>query len=109
MEDITLDGMSVTSDPSVFQRGKGIIVDSGTTDTYLPKSVAKGFSQAWKAATGSVRATAAGNGRERARGVFFFFLSIIVIPRELFLCGFVRFITSPSPLPVDKYCMLPSS
>lgn len=52
--DITLNGVSVTSDASLFQRGKGIIVDSGTTDTYLPKSVAKGFSKAWQAATGSV-------------------------------------------------------
>lgn len=57
VDDMTLDGMSVTTDPSVFQRGKGIIVDSGTTDTYLPKTVAKGFSKAWEASTGSVRAS----------------------------------------------------
>lgn len=54
MTDITLNGVSIESDASVYQRGKGIIVDSGTTDTYLPKTVAKGFSKAWEAATGSV-------------------------------------------------------
>eukprot|EP00903_Cladosiphon_okamuranus_P013533 g12605.t1 len=53
VDDMTLDGISISSDPSIYQRGKGIIVDSGTTDTYLPKSVAKGFSDAWEAATGS--------------------------------------------------------
>ncbi|CAN0364589.1 unnamed protein product, partial [Hapterophycus canaliculatus] len=52
--DITLNGVSVESDASVYQRGKGIIVDSGTTDTYLPRSVAKGFSKAWESVTGSV-------------------------------------------------------
>lgn len=53
--DITLNGISITSDATVYQKGKGIIVDSGTTDTYLPKSVASGFSKAWEAVTGSVR------------------------------------------------------
>lgn len=53
--DITLNGISIESDPTVYQKGKGIIVDSGTTDTYLPKSVAKGFSKAWESVTGSVR------------------------------------------------------
>lgn len=55
---MTLDGVSISNEPSIFQRGKGIIVDSGTTDTYLPKFVAKGFSKAWEAATGSVRVSA---------------------------------------------------
>ena len=55
MLDITLNGISITSDATVYQKGKGIIVDSGTTDTYLPKSVASGFSKAWEAVTGSVR------------------------------------------------------
>lgn len=55
MLDITLNGHSIESEPSVYQRGKGIIVDSGTTDTYLPKSVANGFSKAWQATTGNVR------------------------------------------------------
>lgn len=79
---MTLDGMSITSDPSVFQRGKGIIVDSGTTDTYLPKSVAKGFSQAWEAATGSVRASASMG--VSAKGVLFF-----IPPMSRFLNRFV--------------------
>lgn len=30
-----------------FRRGKGTILDSGTTDTYLPKAVAKVFAEAW--------------------------------------------------------------
>ena len=55
MLDITLNGVSIEADASVYQKGKGIIVDSGTTDTYLPKSVARGFSKAWEATTGSVR------------------------------------------------------
>lgn len=32
--------------------GKGVIVDSGTTDTYLNKKVAKEFTNAWKRVTG---------------------------------------------------------
>ena len=49
-----MNGVSIEADASVYERGKGIIVDSGTTDTYLPKSAAKGFSKAWEATTGSV-------------------------------------------------------
>lgn len=52
--DITLNGVSIAADASVFQKGKGIIVVSGTTDTYLPRSVADGFSDAWEVATGAV-------------------------------------------------------
>jgi hypothetical protein len=32
---------------SAFRRGKGTILDSGTTDTYLPKAIAKAFAAAW--------------------------------------------------------------
>lgn len=32
---------------SIFNNGKGTIVDSGTTDTYLPKQIAKKFQNAW--------------------------------------------------------------
>ena len=32
--------------------GKGVIVDSGTTDTYLNKNMAKGFNKMWKKVTG---------------------------------------------------------
>ncbi|CAN0236584.1 unnamed protein product [Ascophyllum nodosum] len=59
--DITLNGVSIETDASVYERGKGIIVDSGTTDTYLPKSAAKGFSKAWEATTGSPYKTCADN------------------------------------------------
>lgn len=34
--------------------GVGTIVDSGTTDTYLPKAIAAEFSSAWEAVTGKV-------------------------------------------------------
>ncbi|CAM9343958.1 unnamed protein product, partial [Discosporangium mesarthrocarpum] len=50
--DISLGGISIGVSPSVYQSGKGTIVDSGTTDTYLPKAAASGFKRAWKAATG---------------------------------------------------------
>lgn len=40
-------------DPASLNSGKGVIVDSGTTDTYLNVRVSREFSRAWKAATGS--------------------------------------------------------
>lgn len=54
MTDVTLNGVSITTDASVFQKGTGIKIASGTTDTSLPRAVAEGFSNAWEAATGSV-------------------------------------------------------
>ena len=39
-------------DPSDINRDRGVIVDSGTTDTYLSSSVRKEFVKAWKKATG---------------------------------------------------------
>lgn len=42
---LPMDSKSVNS-------GKGVIVDSGTTDTYLSKSLQKAFYQNWKAMTG---------------------------------------------------------
>ncbi|CAN0101687.1 unnamed protein product [Pylaiella littoralis] len=59
--DITLNGVSIATDASVFQNGKVMTVVSGTTDTYLPKSLAKGFSDAWEAATGSPYSTSKDN------------------------------------------------
>jgi hypothetical protein len=35
-----------------FHMGKGSIIDSGTTDTYLPKKIAPQFEQAWNLMTG---------------------------------------------------------
>ncbi|CBJ25999.1 aspartyl protease [Ectocarpus siliculosus] len=55
--DVTLNGVSITTDASVFQKGTGIKIVSGTTNTYLPRAVAEGFSAAWEAATGSPYAT----------------------------------------------------
>ncbi|GKY93887.1 hypothetical protein MPSEU_000355600 [Mayamaea pseudoterrestris] len=40
-------------DPAALNSGKGVIVDSGTTDTYLNVKVSREFSRAWKAATGA--------------------------------------------------------
>ena len=42
----------VRVDAKTLNSGKGVIVDSGTTDTYLNKRVAKEFTKAWKKATG---------------------------------------------------------
>jgi len=40
-----------------FARGKGTILDSGTTDTFLPESIAAPFKLAWKASTGKKYST----------------------------------------------------
>ncbi|CAM9579292.1 unnamed protein product [Choristocarpus tenellus] len=53
--DITVGGTSIGVSSSLFQSGKGTIVDSGTTDTYLPKGAAEGFGKVWLAKTGKVR------------------------------------------------------
>ena len=42
----------VQMDRSAMNSGKGVIVDSGTTDTYLNKQAAREFSKAWKKVTG---------------------------------------------------------
>ncbi|KAL7566743.1 hypothetical protein ACA910_017792 [Epithemia clementina (nom. ined.)] len=42
----------VRINPRTVNSGKGVIVDSGTTDTYLSKSAAPAFNKAWKEATG---------------------------------------------------------
>ena len=44
--------LRVPTDLFSLNSGKGIIIDSGTTDTYLHKSMAKAFNDAWKTATG---------------------------------------------------------
>ena len=45
-------GDSQPIDTSSFNEGKGVIVDSGTTDTYFPSAVAREFSAAFKQITG---------------------------------------------------------
>ena len=42
----------VKMDAAAFNSGKGVIVDSGTTDTYLNQQVAREFNKAWKKITG---------------------------------------------------------
>jgi hypothetical protein len=42
----------VRIDAGLLNSGKGVIVDSGTTDTYLNQAVAREFNRAWKRATG---------------------------------------------------------
>jgi hypothetical protein len=37
---------------SAFNKGKGTIIDSGTTDTYLPKKIAATFEHTWNLVTG---------------------------------------------------------
>ena len=44
--------IQVRIDTKEINSGKGVIVDSGTTDTYLSKRAAKEFTKAWKVATG---------------------------------------------------------
>jgi hypothetical protein len=51
--DIRMAGESIGVPATVFNSGKGVIVDSGTTDTYLPKKLATQFKQLWKQKTGS--------------------------------------------------------
>jgi hypothetical protein len=45
-------GNNSTASVKAFDTGKGTILDSGTTDTYLPKQIAPQFQQAWKELTG---------------------------------------------------------
>lgn len=42
----------VTVDLFEMNSGKGVIVDSGTTDTYLHKSIAEPFNEVWQKVTG---------------------------------------------------------
>jgi hypothetical protein len=44
--------IKVRMDPKKLNSGKGVIVDSGTTDTYVNKQVLQEFNKAWKKATG---------------------------------------------------------
>ena len=44
--------MKIPVSAEEMNSGKGVIVDSGTTDTYLHKSIAGVFGEAWKAVTG---------------------------------------------------------
>ena len=39
---------------SAFNDGKGTIIDSGTTDSYLPRVIARPFRRAWETITGHV-------------------------------------------------------
>jgi Xylanase inhibitor N-terminal len=43
--------LKIPLDLSVVNGGKGVIVDSGTTDTYLHKKLAKSFAAVWKTVT----------------------------------------------------------
>ncbi|CAM9435000.1 unnamed protein product, partial [Ectocarpus sp. 8 AP-2014] len=53
---VALGGRSIVTAQTLelFSLGTGTIVDSGTTDMYLPVEVADAFSEAWEAATGEV-------------------------------------------------------
>jgi len=45
--DILVNGVSIGVPASIYATGKGTIVDSGTTDTYLPRRAADKFKAAW--------------------------------------------------------------
>eukprot|EP01041_Mallomonas_annulata_P001064 gene1064-2083_t len=46
--------VSIDEDSSKFNSGKGVIVDSGTTDTYLPSAVSASFGSLFKSITGVI-------------------------------------------------------
>lgn len=51
VENVTVGNVSITESPSAldaFATGKGTILDSGTTDTFLPKQIATTLAQVWK-------------------------------------------------------------
>lgn len=52
LKDILVEGKSIGVAASVYATGKGTIVDSGTTDTYLPRRAAERFRAAWHAHMG---------------------------------------------------------
>jgi len=45
---VSVGGTKLDVQDSVYNSGKGVIVDSGTTDTYLPRKMAGQFKKAWK-------------------------------------------------------------
>ena len=47
--------MSLVLFVNVFASGRGTIVDSGTTDTYLPETVAKKFIENFSKITGGIQ------------------------------------------------------
>ena len=49
---ISVGGSRLEAQDSAYNGGKGVIVDSGTTDTYLPRKVAGQFAKAWKGVVG---------------------------------------------------------
>jgi len=53
LEAVYIGDHKVQTNATTWSTGKGTIVDSGTTDTYLPRAGADAFRQAWKAAVGS--------------------------------------------------------
>lgn len=58
LKDIRLNGKSIGAPESSFNSGKKIIVDSGTTDSYLPSSIRSKFKATYKSVTGRDYATA---------------------------------------------------
>jgi hypothetical protein len=53
LTDILISGKSIGMPKAVYATGKGTIVDSGTTDTYLPRRCAEKFKEVWAAAMGA--------------------------------------------------------
>ncbi|EWM27330.1 Peptidase aspartic [Nannochloropsis gaditana] len=52
LKDIKIGNTSIGVDPNLFNAGQGTIVDSGTTDTYLPRSVASAFQRVFQDVAG---------------------------------------------------------
>lgn len=58
MQDIRLGGESIGSPATIYNSGKAIIVDSGTTDSYLPSGIKRNFMDTYKRVAGRDYTTA---------------------------------------------------
>ena len=63
-----------------FQEGKGTILDSGTTDTYLPKALAPDFVKAWYALTGRKLETVSSTANQHSPSHRFTFSQFMQLP-----------------------------
>jgi len=70
-------GGSIGAKENAYNTGKGVIVDSGTTDTYLPRQIANEFKAKFKRATkrdyGNVKMTLADQDVEKFPTIYFIF------------------------------------
>jgi len=97
--DVLLNGRSIADGAAVavFNKGKGVLVDSGTTDTYLPSIVKAAFQREWRRATGGEERH--DNGKREVSRLEFEKLPTLTFVFE----GGVQFDVSPSNyMEIDK-------